>query len=44
VDGMHASAFALLSPIGYNTNLVKSEDARMKAGVRYANALIRTKA
>jgi iron(III) transport system substrate-binding protein len=27
VDGMYATAFALLSPIGYNTNLVKPEDA-----------------
>jgi iron(III) transport system substrate-binding protein len=27
VDGMYASAFALLSPIGSNTNLVKPEDA-----------------
>ena len=26
-DGMYASTFALLSPIGYNTNLVKREDA-----------------
>jgi iron(III) transport system substrate-binding protein len=26
-DGMYATAFALLSPIGYNTNLVKPEDA-----------------
>jgi iron(III) transport system substrate-binding protein len=26
-DGMYASIFALLSPIGYNTNLVKREDA-----------------
>jgi iron(III) transport system substrate-binding protein len=27
VDGMYATVFALLSPIGYNTNLVKPEDA-----------------
>jgi iron(III) transport system substrate-binding protein len=27
VDGMYAVVFALLSPIGYNTNLVKPEDA-----------------
>src|SRR5262247_2837527 len=27
-DGMYATAFASLSPIGYNTNLVKPEDAR----------------
>src|SRR5262249_45499103 len=27
-DGMYAAAFASLSPIGYNTNLVKPEDAR----------------
>jgi iron(III) transport system substrate-binding protein len=27
VDGMYAAVFALLSPIGYNTNLVKPEDA-----------------
>src|SRR5258707_11326274 len=27
VVGMYATAFALLSPIGYNTNLVKPEDA-----------------
>jgi iron(III) transport system substrate-binding protein len=27
VDGMYADVFALLSPIGYNTNLVKPEDA-----------------
>src|SRR5262249_17918284 len=26
-DGMYATAFASLSPIGYNTNLVKPEDA-----------------
>jgi iron(III) transport system substrate-binding protein len=26
-DGMYATAFGLLSPIGYNTNLVKPEDA-----------------
>ena len=26
-DGMYATAFALLSPIGYNTNLVKPEEA-----------------
>jgi iron(III) transport system substrate-binding protein len=26
-DGMYATVFALLSPIGYNTNLVKPEDA-----------------
>jgi iron(III) transport system substrate-binding protein len=26
-DGMYATAFALLSPIGYNTDLVKAEDA-----------------
>jgi iron(III) transport system substrate-binding protein len=26
-DGMHATAFALLSPIGYNANLVKPEEA-----------------
>ena len=26
-DGMYATAFAVLSPIGYNTNLVKPEDA-----------------
>ena len=26
-DGMYASTFALLSPVGYNTNLVKREDA-----------------
>ncbi len=27
VDGMYATVFAMLSPIGYNTNLVKPEDA-----------------
>jgi iron(III) transport system substrate-binding protein len=27
VHGMYATVFALLSPIGYNTNLVKPEDA-----------------
>jgi iron(III) transport system substrate-binding protein len=27
VDGMYATVFALLSPIGYNTNLVKPEEA-----------------
>jgi iron(III) transport system substrate-binding protein len=27
VDGMYATLFALLSPIGYNTNLVKPQDA-----------------
>ena len=26
-EGMYATAFALLSPIGYNTNLVKAEEA-----------------
>jgi iron(III) transport system substrate-binding protein len=26
-EGMYATAFALLSPIGYNTNMVKPEDA-----------------
>ncbi len=26
-DGMYAAVFAMLSPIGYNTNLVKPEDA-----------------
>src|SRR5262249_37967794 len=26
-DGMYATVFAMLSPIGYNTNLVRSEDA-----------------
>ena len=31
-DGMYAIAFATLSPIGYNTNLVKPEDAYASEG------------